>query len=124
MQDRAFKNRRISFLWDSVVHDVLGKESVTGLRIKHLKTNQVSSLECEGFFVAIGHTPNTRLFEGQLKLKENGYIDVSPNRTQTSVPGVFAAGDVQDHFYKQAVTAAGSGCMAAIECEKFLESVS
>lgn len=124
MQGRAFKNPKISFLWDSVVEDVVGKEAVTGLRIKNLKTNQISSLDCEGFFVAIGHTPNTRLFEGQLKLKENGYIEVVPNRTQTSVQGIFAAGDVQDHFYRQAVTAAGSGCMAAIECEKFLESMS
>jgi len=122
MQDRAFKNPKIAFLWDSVVEDVTGKESVTGLRVKNLKTNQVSTLECEGFFVAIGHTPNTQLFDGQLKLKENRYIEVTPNRTQTSILGVFAAGDVQDHFYRQAVTAAGSGCQAAMECEKYLES--
>lgn len=123
MQERAFKNPKISFLWDSVVEDVLGRNEVTGLKVKNLKYNQLSNLECEGFFVAIGHTPNTKLFEGQLKLRENKYIDVVPGKTQTNIPGVFAAGDVQDHFYRQAVTAAGSGCMAAMECEKYLESV-
>ncbi|OGQ16908.1 MAG: thioredoxin-disulfide reductase [Deltaproteobacteria bacterium RIFCSPHIGHO2_02_FULL_40_11] len=120
MQDRAHKNKKIKFIWDTVITDVLGQDQMTGLKLKNKKTNAESEIACEGLFVAIGHTPNTKLFKGQLNMHENGYIDTLSNRTQTSVEGVFAAGDVQDHFYRQAVTAAGSGCQAAIECEKFL----
>src|SRR3989338_1931419 len=122
MQDRAFRNNKIEFVWDTAVTDVLGKDQVEGLKLKNLKTNQESTLSAEGFFVAIGHTPNTKLFENQLKLKENKYIDVKAGTTQASVPGVFAAGDVQDHVYRQAVTAAGTGCMAALEAERYLEA--
>lgn len=121
MQERAFKNKKIKFLWDSVVEDVLGKEAVTGLKIKNVKTAKSSQINCEGFFVSIGHTPNTQLFEKQLKLFDNKYIETAPNSTKTSVPGVFAAGDVQDFVFRQAITAAASGCMAAMECEKYLE---
>ncbi len=122
MQDRAFKNKKISFIWDTVVTEVLGEKEVEGIHIENLKTNEKKKLTCQGFFVAIGHTPNTQVFQGQLELLPNGYIKVL-NHTQTSLPGVFAAGDVQDHRYRQAVTAAGSGCMAALDAEKYLESV-
>ena len=122
MQDRAFKNKKISFLWDTVVTEVLGDKEVRGLKIENAKTKEKKELECQGFFVAIGHTPNTHIFKNQLDLLPNGYIKVT-NLTQTSVPGVFAAGDVQDHRYRQAVTAAGSGCMAALDAEKYLESI-
>ena len=120
MQERGMKNPKIKFLWDTVVTDVLGKNSVTGLRIKNVKTNEEKDFPCDGFFVAIGHEPNTKLFEGQLEMK-NGYIVTDPKSTKTGVPGVFASGDVQDHYYRQAVTAAGSGCMAAIDAERYLE---
>jgi len=123
MQDRAFANPRLSFLWDTVVEDVLdaSKGEVSGLVLKHLKTGERSELAVEGLFVAIGHTPNTRLFANQVEMDANGYI-VTTRGSRTSVPGVFACGDVQDHVYRQAITAAGSGCMAAIDAERFLES--
>jgi thioredoxin reductase (NADPH) len=124
MQERAFKNPKIEFVWSSAVEDVLdvGKGLVTGVRLKNLKTGEVTARPVDGLFVAIGHQPNTQLFKGQLELLPNEYLKVVPGSTQTSVPGVFAAGDVQDHTYRQAVTAAGTGCMAALEAERFLEA--
>jgi len=120
MQDRSMKNEKISFIWNSVVEDILGNDIVTGVRIKNLITGTTSTLPCAGVFVAIGHRPNTALFSGQLDMDARGYL-LTKNGTATSVPGVFAAGDVQDSTYRQAVTAAGTGCMAAIDAERFLE---
>ena len=124
MQDKAFANPKISFEWDSVVDEVTDTDKgvVTGVVLRNLKTDTTKTLAVEGVFIAIGHTPNTSLFEGQLELDENGYI-VPGDGARTSLPGVFAAGDVQDHTYRQAVTAAGSGCMAAIDAERYLESL-
>ncbi len=121
MQDRAMKNERIAFLWNSAVEDVLGQDVVTGVRLKNVVTGNVWDLPCSGLFLAIGHRPNTALFAGQLEMDERGYIKTRQG-TATSVMGVFAAGDVQDALYRQAVTAAGSGCMAAIDTERFLEA--
>ena len=122
MQDKAFANPKIEFVWDSEVADVkdVGRGEVTGMVLRNLKTGHLTEVPLDGVFIAIGHTPNTRLFEGQIELDANGYI-VTHQGTRTSVPGVFAAGDVQDHIYRQAVTAAGSGCMAAIDAERYLE---
>ncbi|MEY4703830.1 MAG: Thioredoxin reductase [Nitrospirota bacterium] len=122
LQNRAMKNEKISFLWNAVVEDVLGNDLVTGVRVKNLVTGKVTEVPCAGVFVAIGHRPNTDLFHGQLDMDAKGYIRTTEG-TATSVPGVFAAGDVQDSTYRQAVTAAGSGCMAAIDAERFLETV-
>ena len=122
MQDRAFKNDKISFRWNSTVEEVLGDEVVTGIRLRNVQTNQTDDLPSAGVFVAIGHTPNTSLFQGQIDMDANGYILTKPRSTDTNIPGVFAAGDVQDSHYRQAVTAAGTGCMAAIDVEHFLES--
>jgi thioredoxin reductase (NADPH) len=124
MQEKAFKNPKIEFKWDSEivqVNDVERKE-VTGLTLRNLKTGELSDLAVDGVFIAIGHTPNTKLFKGQIDLDENGYI-LTSHGTRTNVPGVFAAGDVQDHHYRQAITAAGSGCMAAIDAERYLENL-
>jgi thioredoxin reductase (NADPH) len=121
MQDRAMKNEKIAFVWNSVVEDVLGQNVVTGVRLRNVVTGKISELACAGVFVAIGHRPNTALFAGQIDMDEKGYIRPHAG-TATSIPGVFAAGDVQDSSYRQAVTAAGSGCMAAIDAERFLES--
>lgn len=121
MQDRAMKNEKISFIWNSVVEDILGDDTVTGVRLTNLITGVTTILPSAGVFVAIGHRPNTALFTGQLEMDAKGYI-VTRDGTATSVPGVFAAGDVQDSTYRQAVTAAGTGCMAAIDAERFLES--
>jgi thioredoxin reductase (NADPH) len=123
MQDKAFANPKIEFIWDSEVADVLdeGKGEVTGIVVRNLKTGQLTNLKLDGVFIAIGHTPNTALFAGQIDLDPNGYI--LTNGSKTSVPGVFAAGDVQDHVYRQAITAAGSGCMAAIDAERYLEDL-
>lgn len=121
MQDRALHNEKISFIWNTVVEDVLGSEVVTGARLKNVVTGQISERPCAGVFVAIGHRPNTSLFAGQIDMDEKGYIRTQRG-TATNVPGVFAAGDVQDSTYRQAVTAAGSGCMAAIDAERFLEA--
>jgi thioredoxin reductase (NADPH) len=122
MQDRAHANDKIGFLWDSVVEDVLGEEQVAGARIRNVRTDELTDVPAAGVFVAIGHTPNTSLFEGQLDL-DQGYIVVQDPSTRTSVEGVFAAGDVVDITYKQAVTAAGMGCKAAIDAERFLEAL-
>jgi thioredoxin reductase (NADPH) len=121
MQDRARKNPKIAFIWDTVVEEILGREKVEGVRLRNLKTGATTDLKVDGVFVAIGHVPNTGIFAGQLKMDKAGYI-ITRNGSKTSVPGVFAAGDCQDHVYRQAVTAAGSGCMAAIDAERFLEA--
>jgi len=121
MQDRAVANEKIEFIWDSVITEIFGNGKVAGARLKNLKTGAESEVPTGGVFVAIGHTPNTQLFEGQLDLS-GGYIVTEGEGTQTSVPGVFAAGDVVDFRYRQAITAAGMGCMAAIDAERFLEA--
>ena len=123
MQDRAFKNPKIHFIWNSVVEDVLGAEKVEGVRLRNVKTNEIADMRCDGFFLAIGHVPNSSLFAGQLELDAQGYIITQPKSAATSAPGVFAAGDVQDSKFRQAITAAGSGCMAALEAERFLETL-
>jgi thioredoxin reductase (NADPH) len=124
MQERALKNPKIDFIWDTVIEDILGVDGgkVTGVRMRNVKTNTSSERAVDGLFVAIGHQPTTEIFRGQVELLPNGYIKVKPGTTQTSVPGVFAAGDVQDFTYRQAVTAAGAGCMAALEAERYLEA--
>jgi len=122
MQERAFANPKISFRWNAEVEEMLGDTKVEALRLSDTLSGDVSDLEVSGIFVAIGHTPNTSLFVNQLELDENGYIVTGPSSTTTSVDGVFAAGDVQDHVFRQAVTAAGTGCMAAIEAERWLEA--
>jgi len=124
MQDKAFAHPKISFEWDSALDQVTDVEKgvVTGVVLRNLKTDETKTLDVEGVFIAIGHTPNTDLFAGQLDLDDTGYI-VPKGGARTSVPGVFAAGDVQDHTYRQAITAAGSGCMAAIDAERYLESL-
>lgn len=121
MQERAFANDKIDFLWNSVITDVNGDQQVESLDVRDVMTDETSKLDVGGLFVAIGHDPNTALFAGQLDLDENGYIVTEADSTRSSIEGVFAAGDVQDHVYRQAVTAAGSGCMAAIEAERWLE---
>ena len=121
MQQRAFDNERIDFMWNSIVEQYLGDSSLTGLRVRDVKTNEISALDVAGCFIAIGHRPNTDLFKGQLEMKANGYLITEPDSTRTAVEGVFACGDVQDDYFRQAVTAAGSGCMAAIEAERYLE---
>jgi thioredoxin reductase (NADPH) len=123
MQDRAFANPKIAFKWNSVVEDVVGDTRVEALRLRDTETGALSDLDVTGVFVAIGHVPNTQLFTGLLDLDENGYIKTVAGTAQTSVPGVFAGGDVQDHVYRQAITAAGTGCMAALEAEKYLEAL-
>ncbi|MDZ7343876.1 MAG: thioredoxin-disulfide reductase [candidate division KSB1 bacterium] len=123
MQERAFKNPKISFIWNSTIdeiHDV-AKNTVTGVTLRNLKTNERTQMRCDGVFVAIGHKPNTEIFKGQLDMDETGYLKPK-QRTMTNIEGVFAAGDVVDHYYRQAVTAAGMGCMAAIDVERYLEA--
>ena len=122
MQDRAFKNPKISFIWDTEITEVLGENEVTGLRLHNVKSDEESIIPVQGFFLAIGHRPNTELFKGILEMDNIGYI-VPVEHTMTNVPGIFAAGDVTDHRYRQAVTAAGDGCRAAIDAERWLESV-
>lgn len=122
MADRVLKNPKIEMIWNSAVDDVLGDQEVTGVRIKNIKTGEANDLKLSGLFVAIGHTPNTKIFEGQLEMDENGYL-MTKNGAKTNIPGIFAAGDVQDHVYRQAITAAGSGCMAAIDAERYLEAL-
>ena len=120
MVDRAESNDKVNFVLDSVVDEVLGDDRVSGVTVRNLKTDERTDLKAEGFFVAIGHDPNTELFRGQIDMDEAGYIVTKGKSTETSIPGVFAAGDVQDHVYRQAVTAAGSGCMAALDAERWL----
>ena len=121
MQDRAFANPKIEFAWNTVVTDVLGDTKVAGLRTQDTVTGTTSELPVTGLFVAVGHEPNSALFKGQLELRENGYVQTREGTSKTSVDGVFACGDVQDDYYRQAVTSAGSGCMAAIDAERWLE---
>ena len=121
LQDRLFDNDKMEFIWDTTVEQVIGNEQgMTGLRLKNVKTGEETTLEAEGFFVAIGHDPATDLFKGKLDMDELNYIITKPDSTETSIPGVYAAGDVTDHTYRQAVTAAGMGCMAALEADRFL----
>jgi len=123
LQNRLFANSKIEVVWDSVLEEILGDEDplgVTGGRIKNVKTGETTDIPAHGVFIAIGHSPATALFKGQVEMDDNGYIHTAPDSTATSVAGVYAAGDVQDHTYRQAVTAAGTGCMAALEAEKFI----
>src|SRR5690242_2421764 len=121
MQERALKNPKISFLWDSAVDEVVGNEKgMTGAVVRNLKTNDTKLVTATGLFVAIGHTPNTGLFQGVLETHQGGYLKTVPGSTRTNTPGVFACGDVQDSYYRQAITAAGTGCMAAIDAERWL----
>jgi thioredoxin reductase (NADPH) len=122
MQDRVFSNPKVDVRWNTVVDDVVGDGKLEALQLRDVETDATSNLAVGGMFVAIGHTPNTSLFTGQLELDANGYIITEADTTVTSVPGVFAAGDVQDHVYRQAITAAGSGCMAALDAERYLEA--
>jgi thioredoxin reductase (NADPH) len=123
MQERAFANEKIRFIWDTEVVEVLGDQAVTGVRLRNVRTGEESVIEANGLFVAIGHDPRSDLFRGQLRLDEEGYILVDTPSTRTSAPGVFAAGDVVDHTYRQAVTAAGTGCAAALDAERFLAAL-
>ncbi len=123
LQQRLLKNPKIEVLWDTVLEEVLGEEepmAVTGAKLKNVKTGEIREQKIDGIFIAIGHAPATELFTGQLEMKDNGYIITKPDSTATNVPGVYAAGDVTDEIYRQAVTAAGMGCMAALEAEKYL----
>ncbi|MDP6852845.1 MAG: thioredoxin-disulfide reductase [Candidatus Marinimicrobia bacterium] len=125
MQDRALNNPKIDVIWNANIEDMLGEPGnggLTGVILKNTVTGETSQMDCDGVFMAIGHKPNSELFNGKLNLDENGYIKTEPGTTKTSVPGVFASGDIQDHVYRQAVTAAGSGCMAALDAEHFLEN--
>jgi thioredoxin reductase (NADPH) len=122
MQDRAFANPKIEFVWNTVVDDLIGDTSLEGIDVTDVETGELRRLDVTGLFVAIGHRPNTDLFAGLLDRDENGYLVTQPGSTATNVDGVFACGDVQDHIYRQAVTAAGSGCMAAIDAERWLEA--
>ena len=126
MIQKAADNPKIEFIMDTVVVDVLGDEAVTGVQLKNVKTGEIKDLKVDGMFVAIGHTPNTNLFKGQVDIDEKGYILTSTEKTNqsaTNLPGVFACGDVQDSHYQQAVTAAGSGCQAALDAEHYLEAM-
>ncbi len=122
MQERAFQNPKIEYMWNSVVEDLVGDTKLEGAVVRNVLTNDVTTLPVTGLFVAIGHRPNTDLFKGVLDMEDNGYLKTRPGTSYTNVAGVFACGDVQDYTYRQAVTAAGSGCMAAIDCERWLES--
>jgi len=122
MQDRAFANPKIEFLWNSTVDDLVGEERLAGAIVRDVVTGETSTLSVTGMFVAIGHQPNTDLFKGLLDMDDNGYLVTKPGSSYTNIDGVFACGDVQDHTYRQAVTAAGSGCMAAIDAERWLEA--
>ena len=128
MRDRVMKNPKIAVIWDSVVDEVVGKnedgrKSVTGVKLKNVRTGAITEAAADGLFVAIGHQPNTKLFKGILPMDEKEYLRVQPGSTRTDIPGVFAAGDVADSYYRQAVSAAGTGCMAALDAERFLEAM-
>jgi thioredoxin reductase (NADPH) len=123
LQERLFAHEKIDVIWDSAIHEVVGDTDplgVTGIRIRNVKTDAITEMGVDGLFIAIGHDPATKLFRGHLDIDGEGYINTAPDSTATSIPGVFAAGDVQDKIYRQAVTAAGTGCMAALEAEKFI----
>lgn len=122
MRDRAIANDKIEFLWDSVVEGLLGEEKLEGAVVRNVQTGEMTTLDVTGLFVAIGHKPNTDLFRGQLDMEDSGYLVTAPRSSETNVEGVFACGDVQDHTYRQAITAAGSGCTAAIDAERWLEA--
>ena len=122
MQDRAFANDKIEFLWNHQVIEYQGDTKLSGVKVENTQTGEVSDLDVTGLFIAIGHKPNTDLFKGLLEMKDTGYLVAEPNSTRTAVEGVFACGDVQDDYYRQAITAAGSGCMAAIDAERWLEA--
>ncbi len=124
MQDRALNNPKIEIMWNTVVEDLVGDTKLEGAVVRNVLTDEVSTLPVTGLFVAIGHRPNTDLFKGVLDMEDSGYLITQAGSSYTNVPGVFACGDVQDHTYRQAITAAGSGCMAAIDCERWLESLS
>jgi thioredoxin reductase (NADPH) len=123
LQDRLFKNPKVNVVWNSAIEEIVGDENprkVTGVRLRNVKTGAISSLSADGVFIAIGHAPSTELVAGQIRMTPSGYVEIAPHSTATSVPGLFAAGDVADETYRQAVTAAGLGCMAALEAERFL----
>ena len=123
LQDRLFRNPKIQVIWDSVVDEIVGSENpagITGVRLSNAKTGATSVVKVDGVFIAIGHTPATKLFQGKLRMDQEGYIITAPDSTRTDIPGVFAAGDVKDKVFRQAVTAAGLGCMAALEAQRFL----
>ena len=123
LQKKLMENKKIEIIWDSVVEDVVGNKepkSVKGIKIKNLKTNKIDEVKLDGLFIAIGHDPATKLFKDQLNMDKEGYLITKPDSTETNIPGVYAAGDVKDKTFRQAVTAAGMGCMAALEAEKFL----
>ena len=123
LQKKLMENKKIEIIWDSVIEDVVGDKdpkNVTGIKIKNVKSNKTEDLKVDGLFIAIGHDPATQLFKDQLKMDQEGYIITKPDSTETNIPGVYAAGDVKDKTFRQAVTAAGMGCMAALEAEKFL----
>lgn len=123
MQDRLFRNEKVEVVWDTVLDEVVGTQDppgVTGAKLKNIKTDEAKDLEADGIFIAIGHDPNTKIFQGKLDMDDEGYLITAPDSTATNIPGVFAAGDVKDKVYRQAVTAAGMGCMAALEAEKFI----
>ena len=122
MQDRALNNPKIEFMWNTVVEDLIGESKLEGAVVRNVLTGEESQLPVTGLFVAIGHRPNTDLFKGILDMEDSGYLITHPGSSYTNIAGIFACGDVQDHIYRQAVTAAGSGCMAAIDCERWLES--
>ena len=125
LQERLFANPKIKTIWNSAIEEILGTDSpklVTGVKLKNLLNNKITQMDIDGIFIAIGHSPNTAIFAGQIECDNEGYIITKPNSTQTNIPGVFACGDVQDKIYRQAVTAAGTGCMSALEAAKFLDS--
>ncbi|GAA0642744.1 thioredoxin-disulfide reductase [Streptomyces thermocarboxydovorans] len=123
MQERAFADPKISFIWDSEVAEILGDQKLSGLKLRNVKTGELTDLAVTGLFIAIGHDPRTELFKGQLELDEEGYLKVASPSTRTNIPGVFGAGDVVDHTYRQAITAAGTGCAAALDAERFLAAL-
>ncbi|MBT6204668.1 MAG: FAD-dependent oxidoreductase, partial [Rhodospirillaceae bacterium] len=126
LQERLFRHPKVEILWDSVLDEVVGSSeppTVTGAKIRNIKTGEVSEIALDGVFIAIGHRPNTEIFKGVLDMDDEGYLVTAPDSTATNIPGVFAAGDVQDKIYRQAVTAAGTGCMAALEAEKFIAAL-